>query len=78
MKQVMEHNNYEDLVAFISGILGTILAINLAGIEWEAVWANVGDLLWLGMVAAFSGAMGVLGKHFIGKLIKKFSKNKKQ
>lgn len=78
MKQVMEQNNYEDLVAFISGIIGTMLAINLAGIGWDAVWTNVGDLLWLGMVAAFSGAMGVLGKHFIGKLIKKFSKNKKQ
>lgn len=73
----MEHRN-EDTIAFISGIIGSILAINLAGITWDAVWSNLGNLLWLGTIACFSGAMGVVGKLLVGRFIKNYNKNKKQ
>lgn len=67
---------YDELTAFLSGIAGSLLAINLAGITWETAWANLGNLLWLGFIAMFSGAMGVLGKHLINKLMRRKSKNK--
>lgn len=74
MIQKMEYKNMDDAVSAISGIIGGILAINLAGITWDSVLLNFGHLLWVGIIAFFSGAMGVLGKHLIGKMIKKFSK----
>lgn len=77
--QEMEYQN-ENGTAFLSGIIGHILINNiLIGIhfDWQTVSDAVINLAWIGTVAAFSGGMGVLGKHYVGKLIKRFSKNKK-
>lgn len=78
MKLQMEYQN-ENGTAFISGIAGTVLYKMLIGINlnWQTVEEAILNLLWVGTVAAFSGAMGVIGKHYVGKLIKRFSKNKK-
>ena len=65
---------YDDVVGAISGIIGGILAINLADINWDTIMLNLGQLLWLGLIAAFSGAMGVLGKYIINRIIKKYTK----
>ena len=77
----MEHRN-EDTIAFISGIIGSILAINLAQITWDGIWSNIANLLWLGTIALFSGAMGVIGKKLVGKIMKlinhRKSKNRNQ
>jgi len=78
MKLQMEYQN-ENGIAFISGIVGTLLLKIVAGLnfDWLTIWDALGDLAWVGIVAAFSGAMGVLGKYYINKLIKLFTKNKK-
>ena len=65
---------YDDAVAAASGILGGILGVELVGISWDTIMMNLGQLLWLGVIAAFSGAMGVLGKYAINQLIKKYTK----
>lgn len=74
----MEQSN-ENGFAFMSGIAGTVIMKIILGVplNWQNVEDAILDLLWVGAVAAFSGAMGVLGKHYVGKLIKRFSKNKK-
>ena len=69
----MEHNN-DGLIGFLSGITGAGFAAHLLNITWDTAWQNLGQLLWLGFIALFSGAMGVLGKHMVGKLIKKYTK----
>ena len=74
----MEYQN-ENGIAFFSGIAGTTLMKIITGMnfDWQTILDATLNLLWIGTVAAFSGAMGVLGKHYVGKLIKHFSKNKK-
>ncbi len=74
----MEHQN-ENGIAFLSGITGTVLLKVITGMNftWDTVFEALLNLAWVGTVAAFSGAMGVLGKHYVGKLIKRFTKNKK-
>lgn len=71
------NQRFDDLTAFLSGLVGAILAINLMDITWDIAWENLGRLLWLGFVALFSGAMGVLGKHLISKLIRLWNKKPK-
>ena len=65
---------YDDLTGFISGLAGTTLAINLAGITWQSAWESFGQILWLGFIALFSGGMGVLGKHLITKYLNRKKK----
>jgi len=65
---------YDNAVAAISGILGGIFGVELVGISWDTIMMNLGQLLWLGVIAGFSGAMGVLGKYAIIQLIKKYTK----
>lgn len=76
--QEMEYQN-ENGTAFLSGIIGPALIKIFIGfnLNWQTVEDAVLNMLWIGVVAAFSGGMGVLGKHYVGKLIKKFSKPKK-
>lgn len=61
----------DDIIGFISGLFGggIYLAIN-----WQRVWDGVGNLLWLGVIAMFSGAMGILGKHLASKYLKRKKK----
>lgn len=73
MKTAMEQNN-DNLVGFISGIAGGVTYLFFAGITWVTAWENVGNILWLGFVALFSGVMGVLGKHWAGKYLKRKSR----
>jgi hypothetical protein len=61
----------DDIVAFISGLGGSSIYAWVCGITWESAWDSTAKLLWIGIVALFSGAMGVLGKHLMGKLFKK-------
>jgi len=65
---------YDDLTGFISGLAGTTLAINLAGITWQSAWESFWQILWLGFIALFSGGMGVLGKHLITKYLNRKKK----
>lgn len=63
-------------MAAVSGIAGGGLYITLGKIDWQVLFNSLGSLLWLGFIALFSGAMGVLGKHLASKYLKR--KNKKQ
>lgn len=66
----MEQKN-DTLVGIISGILGGSIYANFADITWQTVWANAGHVLWLGFIALFSGTMGVIGKHWAQKYLKR-------
>lgn len=61
----------DDIVAFVSGIAGGSAYLKIAGITWQDAWQNIEHLLWLGFVAMFTGAMGVIGRHLIIKYFKK-------
>lgn len=78
----MEHKDFETTIGFVSGVAGFLLAINLAQITWDGIWSNIANLLWLGTIALFSGAMGVIGKILVGKIMKlinhRKSKNRNQ
>jgi len=70
------NERFDDLTGFLSGLIGAALAIGLMDITWNIAWENLGRLLWLGFVAGFSGAMGVLGKHLISRLLKYWNKKR--
>ncbi len=61
----------DDVVAFFSGLTGGSIYAWIAGITWSSFFTSAGQLLWLGIVAMFTGGAGVLGKHMVTKLIKK-------
>ena len=62
---------YDELTGFIFGTAGGFGAVNLLGITWNTAWQNVGQLLWVGFIALFTGGMGVLGKHLVTKWLKR-------
>ncbi len=71
------HNNLaEELAGIIAGILGGLGSIHLMGITWETAWADLGNILWVGFVSMFTGAMGALGAHLFKKLFIKKKINK--
>lgn len=61
----------DDIVAFFSGVTGAGIYSAILGITWTDVVHSAGQILWLGFVAMFTGGMGVLGKHWVTKLLKK-------
>ena len=65
------HEKYDELTAFISGIIGGSVTIHIIGISWQDILSNVSNLLWIGFVALFTGGMGVLGKHIVTKILKR-------
>lgn len=67
--KVMEQK-YDELTAAISGIVGGFISIHLMGITWQTAWEYLGQLLWVGFIALFTGGMGVVGKHFVSKWLK--------
>jgi len=73
MKAIMKHP-IDDIIAFVSGTFGGSLYMVIAGITWQSFFDSALQMLWVGFVAAFTGAMGVVGKHMIGKYINKKKK----
>lgn len=70
------NSNISDALAALFGIIGSFLTINLAGISWHWVFENITHVLGLGLVAGFSGLMGVFGKN-VGERILKWIKTKR-
>lgn len=68
---------YDKLTGFIGGILGGGFYFHFMDLTWEQIWSNALNLVWLGVVALFTGGMGVLGKHLVSQYLLK-RKNKKQ
>ncbi len=64
----------DDVVAFFSGLFGGSMYAFIAGITWTSLFENALQLFYLGFIAAFTGAMGVVGKHLIGKYLNKKKK----
>lgn len=75
--KILMHEKYDEITAFISGLIGGVATIHIMDITWNDVWNNAGQLIWVGFVALFTGGMGVLGKHLVTLLIKRY-KTKKQ
>jgi hypothetical protein len=85
MNQPRTMEKYDTVVAFLSGIISLAFCMSFADIRlsWDQVWESALNLLWLGIVAMFTGGMAVLGKHSVGKYLairkkKRRQKNKKQ
>jgi xanthine/uracil permease len=72
--QTMKHP-VSDMIAFLYGNAGGAIAAWIMGITWQTAYESIGHLLWLGFAAAFTGGMGVLGKHAVNKYLKR--KNQK-
>lgn len=68
--------NTDDIIAAGSGLVGGLVTTVLMDITWQSAWENLGHLLWVGFVAMFTGAMGVIGKHLIDKFLKRKKKPK--
>lgn len=76
MEVRMNNSNFSDALAALFGIIGSFLTINLAGISWQWFFDNLIHAIGLGAIAAFSGAMGVVGKY-AGERLLKWVKNKR-
>lgn len=72
MEVKMNQSTLSDALAALLGIIGSFLTINLAGISWQWFFDNATHALGLGAVAAFSGAMGVVGKNIGERIMKRF------
>lgn len=72
----MNHSYISDALAALLGIIGSFITMNLAGITWQVVYENSLNALGLGLVAAFSGLMGVVGKHAGERIIKWYKKKR--
>ena len=68
----MNHSNISDSLAALLGIIGSFLTMNLAGITWQWVYDNATHAIGIGLVAGFSGLMGVVGKYIGEKVIRWF------
>jgi hypothetical protein len=74
----------EDWVAWIFGVTGGCFAFlhipQILTIDWSIIISGALKLLWTGLVAVMSGAMGVVGKKLVensGWLKKIFHKKSK-
>jgi hypothetical protein len=65
----------DDIVGFLSGFAGGGLYAKLMGITWYTAWENLGQIIWIGFIALFSGIMGVIGKHLATKYLKRKKAN---
>lgn len=62
---------------WITGIIGAIVGLfstSLMNITWQELFENIWHFLGVGLIALFTGAMSVVGKHLIEKLIKRKKK----
>ena len=64
------HYNPEDLIVGVAGAIVGVLTSFFLGITWQIVFESVANLIWLGFVALFTGAMSVVGKRLIEKYYK--------
>jgi hypothetical protein len=67
--QAMKHP-IDDIVGLVFGIAGGGIYAKLMGITWQFAWQSLGHIIWIGFIAVFSGAMGVIGKHLATKYLK--------
>lgn len=70
----MNHSNISNALAALLGIIGSFLTMDLAGITWSVVYENIVNAIGIGLVAAFSGLMGVVGKYMGEKAIRWFKR----
>lgn len=70
----MKHPS-DDIVGFLSGLLGGTVCVHLANFTFDDIWSNAVNFMVLGITAMFTGGMGVLGKHLVQKYIMR-KKNK--
>ncbi len=61
----------DDIVAFFSGVTGAWVYSAILGIHWSDILTSAGQLLWMIVVAMITGGAGVLGKHWMTKLLKR-------
>lgn len=64
----MKHPS-DDIVGFLSGLLGGTLCVHIANLTFADIWSNAANFLILGVTAMFTGGMGVFGKHLVQKYL---------
>lgn len=85
MNQYRAMEKYDNVVSFLSGIISLAFCMSFTDIHlsWGQLGESALNLLWLGIIAMFTGGMAVLGKHSVGRYLairkrKKRQKNKQQ